>query len=131
MARIYLFAGLCLFALGAALGWVLKPSGSVTAPVQTAKVETQVKTVTRTVVKTVKPDGTVVTRETDKVIDKHIDKDVKVTTIPRPEYRVGVQTGIDLRPTVTAGRRLFGNVWLDSSFKPSTKDVTIGLSYEF
>lgn len=130
MARIYILASLCLVALGATLGWVLKPERGVPASVQAEVKQTQVKTVTRTVVKTVKPDGTVVVRETDTNRTQSQKTDRSVSP-PKTEYRVGVQTGLDLKLTATAGRRLFGNLWLDSAFKPSTKDVTIGLSYEF
>lgn len=128
MVRIYLLASLCLVALGATMGWMLKPSGGLTAPIQAEVKEQEVKVVTRTVIKTVKPDGTVVIKEVEKASNK-VTKASK--PLPRPDYRVGVQTGLDLKYTATAGRRLIGNLWLDSAFKPSTKDVTLGLSYEF
>ena len=107
---------------------MLKPAGRISQPVQAETKQTQVQTVTRTVVKTVKPDGTVVVKEVEKKQDK---TKTAAKPLPRPDYRVGLHTGIDLRPTVSAGRRLFGSLWVESTFKPSTKDVTIGLSYEF
>ena len=130
MVRIYLLASLCLVALGATMGWMLKPSSREPVRVQAETKQSQVKVVTRTVIKTVKPDGTVVVKEVERNLEKS-QKLSKIQPVPRPDYRVGVQTGLDLKYTATAGRRLIGNLWLDSSFKPSTKDVTIGLSIEF
>lgn len=129
MVRIYLLASLCLVAIGAAMGWMLKPSSREPVRVQAETKQSEVKVVTRTVIKTVKPDGTVVVKEVEK--RSLTNKSLSKPSLPRPDYRVGVQTGLDLKYTATAGRRLIGNLWLDSSFKPSTKDLTLGLSIEF
>ena len=129
MARAIIFGSLCII-LGAGLGWVLKPSGHQPVRAQTEEKQTQVKTVTRTIVKTVKPDGTVVIKEIAKERDEAKSL-TKTKPLPRLDYRLGIASGLDLRYIVTAGRRLVGNLWLDASFKPSTKDATIGLSYEF
>lgn len=129
MVRIYILAGLCLVAIGACIGWSVKPERSQPTAVQAEVKQSQVKVVTRTVIKTVKPDGTVITKEVEK--ESLTKKESSKPSLPKPDYRVGVQTGLDLRYTVTAGRRLLGDLWLDSAFKPSTKDITAGFSYEF
>ena len=132
MVRIYLLASLCLVALGATMGWMLKPERSQPVSVQAETKQQEVKVVTRTVIKTVKPDGTVTERTVENTRSDNVSiKRQNIDTSPKSQYRVGVQTDLNLRYTATAGRRLIGNLWLDSTFKPSTKDLTLGFSYEF
>lgn len=130
MTKYYLLSALLL---GGFLGWRLKPVPiQVPQGTQAEAKQEQVKVVTRTVIKTVKPDGTVVTEEVVKDLNKSkaLVK-TKAESLPKPDYRVGVQTGLDLRYTFTTGRRLVGNVWLDGSYKPSTKEFTLGVAVEF
>ncbi len=133
MVRIYLLASLCLVALGATMGWMLKPERGEPVSVQAETKQSQIQTVTKTVIKTVKPDGTVTEVSTENTRSKDVStKSTKTdTSQPKPNYRLGANTDYKLNYGVTVGRRLVGNLWLDSTFKPSTKDLTLGFSYEF
>lgn len=111
--------------------------------------------VTKTVIKIQKPDGTVITKETDKVeeADKTTDikkDDIRLVTSPSPKaaqdtYMIGVYKGLklDLSPSfdegveVTVGRRIFGGFWLNTGYStikrsPDTPDTALlGISYSW
>ncbi len=89
----------------------------------------QTQTVTRTVEKLVAGEVT------ERVIEKAVNSS-KTSTKPQKqtEYRLGVLLPVasELQPpTVVAGRRLKGNLWLESEFDIKHKEAKIGLSYEF
>jgi hypothetical protein len=128
MVRACVYVGLVCLLLGAIAGWKLKPEaeGRLITAVQRGKTVT----VTKTVEKETKPDGTVTERTTTRRA-KTVKQAAAATPIPRPDYRVGIHSRQDLTPSVSAGRRLFGNVWLEGSYHPHSKSATLGFSYEF
>lgn len=90
-------------------------------------------TVTKEVVRTKEivkqADGTIIERVVIQTKDS-----AKVSPQPKAQYRLGALLPIasELKlPTVTAGRRLFGNVWAEASFDIRHKEALLGLSYEF
>lgn len=74
-------------------------------------------------------DGKVV--ETEKFVET--DK-AQVSPQPKPQYRIGALLPVasELKlPTVTASRRLFGEVWGTAQYDVRHKEITIGIDYEF
>jgi hypothetical protein len=91
-------------------------------------VTTKTQTVTKVIEKF--PDGKVVERFTTQTVDK-----AQASPQPKvPQYRAGILMPIasELKlPTITASRRLFSRVWLDTSLDIRHKEALIGISYEF
>jgi hypothetical protein len=88
---------------------------------------TKVETVTKEVIK--QADGTVIERVVTQTKDQ-----TKVSPQPAPQYRAGMLMPLASEfqlPTVTAGRRLFGNVWAEAQFNTRTREALVGVSVEF
>lgn len=122
MRYVYIVCAAICFLLGGFVGHKFFPRQVVrTIPATVTKVQT----VTKEVVK--QADGTVIERVVTQVKDQ-----TKVSPQPKPEYRVGALLPVasELRlPTVTASRRLFGDVWADVQYDLRHKEITIGVSY--
>lgn len=113
------------FLVGCYLGSQLFPRTDLRAVTTPATV----KTVTQTKVVERLKDGSVVERVVVETKDE-----VKASPQPKTQYRLGalVPLASELRlPTVSAGRRLFGNLWLDAQFDIRHKEILGGFSYEF
>lgn len=120
--------------------------------VKEVKGETQIvykdRVVTKVVTKIQKPDGTIITRETDKTkdvdktTDKKIDKTVDAQT-PVADDQKNYEAGLGYRlyqvddlktfdaknVEVRVGRRIGGDVWLEGA--ATQKDVTLGITYKW
>jgi hypothetical protein len=125
----YLYAAAAVFILGCVSGGYLMrrlQPGPVVREVP--KLVTKVETVTKETIK--QADGTVI----ERVVTQTKDQVKTSPQPPKPQYRVGALLPIasELRlPTVSASRRLFGGVWLDSQFDLRHKEITVGVSVEF
>lgn len=99
-----------------------------------AKVVVEEKLTTRTVVKTVRPDGTTIVKEVDTNRSQSKNS-VKTVSVPLSQYRLGVKThsGLDFKPSVeaTAGYRLGNSTWLESGYNIQRKELSLGVSVEF
>lgn len=127
MRHLYVAILVVCFVGGGFLGYRLAPGPRVReipAPVETSRVETRTLEVIRT------KDGATVERTIVKTEDAF-----KVSPkTSKPQYRLGALLPIasELKlPTVIAGRRLFGDVWLEAQFDARHKEATLGFSYEF
>jgi hypothetical protein len=121
-ANIVLLVLSCLF--GGYLGHKFFPR-TVVQPVPTVVTKTQ--TVTKEIVR--QADGTVIERVVTQTKDR-----VKASPQPKKEYRVGALLPVasELRlPTVTASRRLFGDIWATAQYDSRHKEITLGIDYEF
>lgn len=124
MKNVYLILALACLAVGAAIGHRFFPREIVReVPV----------TVTKEVVKTKEivkfPSGKIVEREVVQTRDK-----TKASPQPKkPEYRAGIlmPVGSERLPTVSASKRLFGDVWVDAQFNTRTHEALVGASVEF
>ena len=88
-----------------------------------------VKTIIQTKVVERLKDGSVIERVVLETKDE-----VKPSPQPKTQYRLGalVPLASELKlPTVSASRRLFGNLWLDAQFDIRHKEILGGFSYEF
>lgn len=125
MKYVYIVSIALSFVCGAVISHRIYPR-TVVREIPTVVTKTQ--TVTKEVVK--QADGTVIERVVTQTKDK-----VKTSPQPlKPEYRVGVLLPVasELRlPTVTASRRLFGDVWLDAQFNTRNREALVGVSVEF
>jgi hypothetical protein len=122
----YLILAIFGFAVGCYVGSYFFPRTEL-REVPVRVVETQA--VTRTVEKLVAGEVT------ERVIEKTVNTS-KVSSQPKKqtEYRVGVLLPVasELQlPTVTAGRRLYNNLWIEAEYNIKHKEALIGLSYEF
>jgi hypothetical protein len=118
-------AVLALLSIGAVIGWRLKP-----APDAVIQYRDNVKEriITRT---TREPSGNeVVVRDEIRSINRAT---TTPTPLAKPQYKVGalLPLGAELKPTLTAGRRLSGGVWLETQFNTRTREVLVGVSVEF
>lgn len=117
---------------------------------ETEKTKSEQKKVTKVITK---PDGTTETTTTEvvsdtsekiaekeKESDKISEKDSVAKTTPtdtwRPNYSIGVEAStdfpdLDLMYRVTAGYRLFGNLWLSGGYHFQHKEVSVGLRVDF
>jgi hypothetical protein len=90
-------------------------------------------TITKEVVKTKElvkyPDGKIV----ERVVTQTRDKVKASPQPPKPEYRAGILMPVsnERLPTVSASKRLFGNVWIDAQFNTRTRETLVGASIEF
>lgn len=123
MKYVYLVCALICFVGGVVVGHRFLPRTELReVPVTVTKTQTVTKEVVR------QADGTVIERVVTQTKDR-----VKASPQPhKPQYRVGalIPLAKDL-PTVTAARRLFGDVWVDAQYDMRHKEVTVGVSYEF
>ena len=146
------FALLMCFGSGAYVGHkYLTPSAqvSVTEKEKIVAVEVekkQIKTNKNTVIVT-KPDGTkteTITEntETKEETAKNTTKESTSVVAKASRYRLGVFAERDIsdllkKPLVSpslgvsAGAKVIGDVWIDSTYNFSTKDLTIGVSIQF
>ena len=126
MKYAYIVTAVLSFLLGSYIGakfWSRTELRTVSVPVTTTKEVVKTKEIVK------QADGTVI----DRVVIQTKDS-AKISPQPKAQYRVGALLPIasELKlPTVTAGRRLFGNVWAEASFDIRHKEVLLGLSYEF
>jgi len=134
----YITSGLVCVGLGCILGIAAyKKLHPIAAP-HPAQVEVveKLNTITKTVTRYIDKEGKPVEKET--II--HVDRETKTASTPvkQPlnEYRVGALLPAFEMPSagsvsLTAGTRLFGDVWADAQYSFRHKEITIGLSYEF
>lgn len=125
MKYVYIVLLALSFVCGAVISHRLYPRAVVR---EVPTIVTKTQTVTKEVIKHV--DGTVV----ERVVTQTKDKVKASPQPPKPEYRVGalLPVAAELRlPTVTASRRLFGDVWLDAQFNTRTREALVGVSLEF
>lgn len=124
MKYVYIVCVVVCFLLGSFVGHKFFPRQVLReVPVTVTKVET----VTKEVIK--QADGTVIKRVITKTKDQ-----VKVSPQPKPQYRVGALLPVasELKlPTVTASRRLFGEVWATAQYDIRHKEITLGVDYAF
>jgi hypothetical protein len=86
----------------------------------------------QTVIRTVKPDGTVIEERRTE------DRSGTKTIVKLPTYSLGIFAVKDFNKKITdmpdygasVGYRLLGNFWAESSFLPSQKIFTLGLRLE-
>jgi hypothetical protein len=112
------------FVLGAVCGSHLFPRTIVReVPTTVTKTHTITKEVERF------PDGKVV----ERVVTQTRDKVKASPQPPKPQYRAGILMPVsnERLPTVSASKRLFGDVWLDAQYDIRHKEVTVGVSVEF
>jgi len=123
MKYVYVICALVCLAIGAAIGHKFFPRTELReVPKTVTKTQVVTKEITRF------PDGKIVERLVTQTIDK-----TKTSPQPAiPQYRAGILIPLakDL-PTVSVGRRLFGDVWAESQFDLRHKEVTLGVSYEW
>lgn len=126
MKYVIIALSIVSFLAGYYLSSQLQPGPSV----RTVTTPATVKTVTQTKIVEVFPDGHTV----EKVVVQTSDK-VEASPQPtKPEYRAGIILPLadELKlPTVSASKRLFGNVWLETQFDIRHKEILLGGSIEF
>ena len=133
MRYVYALGIVVAFLLGGYLGRRLASGPEIRTVVGPETVREVVRTVSVT-----KPGKeTVVTRTEERLVNKGSSTRTEIATkaSPRPDYRIGVQ----IRPSqaelsevkVTAGRRLVGNVWGETTYDVKRKEITLGVSVEF
>ena len=133
MRYVYAVGILAALLLGGYVGYRLAPRPEV----RTVSGPETVREVVRTVTVTKPGKETVVTRTEERLVNKGSSTRTESApkTVPRPDYRIGVQ----VRPSqaeigevkVTAGRRLVGNVWGETTYDVKRKEITLGVSVEF
>lgn len=133
MKITYIVAALGVAFLG---GFFLKQRVTPPCPVLTAtKAVVQEKVITHTVVKTVRPDGTVIVKTVERDLDKSEKTSSNQTTTPLAQYRVGgkVHSGVDFKPSIEpiVGYRLNNSTWLEGGYNIQKKELSLGVSLEF
>ena len=121
MNYVYLICALVCFAVGAAVGHRFFPRTElreISGPAITTEVE---KIVTKTVA------GDVTTRFVERRMVKPVPAPAK------PQYRLGalLPIGEPKDVSVTAGRRLVGDLWVESQYNIKRKEILVGVSYEW
>ena len=131
MRYVYVISLVLATAIGGFVGYRLAPRPEVRTVVGPETTREVVRTVSVT-----KPGKeTVITRTEERLVHKGSSTKVETKAAPRPDYRIGVQ----VRPSqaelsevkVTAGRRLVGNVWGETTYDVKRKEITLGVSVEF
>lgn len=119
---------------------------TITVEKEVVRTETQWKDRIVTVVRTVKPDGTVeektVTEDKEGASKKEKDKVDSITTSTLAQYSLGLRYQSPYRDLisqaiespykgveVSAGRRILGPIWGEMGF--GIERVTLGIRYEF
>jgi len=124
------YAIIVMFVLGFLCGGYISHKFFARTTVSTVVGPGTVKEVVRTKEVIKQADGTVV----ERIVVQTKDKVKPSPQQPKPEYRLGALLPIasEIRlPTVTASKRLFGSVWLDSQIDIRHKEVLLGISIEF
>lgn len=118
-------AFIALFVVGLVTGSYLSFKFYPGSIIRTVNVPS-IKTVTQTKVIERYKDGTVI----EKII---VEDKAEVKPSPLSQYRLGVLLPIsdDRLPTITASKRLFKNLWIESQYNLKHKEALIGLSLEF
>ena len=126
-AKTALIAGAVCLLIGAGIGWCLRP-----VPASTIQYRDNIKE--RVITHTVRePNGLEVVVRDETRSTSHSEAKL-VPSAPKPEYRIGVLLPIMVNerlPTVSASKRLFGNIWADAQFNTSTQEALVGVSVEF
>ena len=131
MRYVYAVGLVAALLLGGYVGYRLAPGPTI----RTVSGPETTREIIRTVTRTEPGKETVVTRTEERLVHKGGSTKVEAKAAPRPDYRVGVQ----IRPSqaelsevkVTAGRRLVGNVWGETTYDIKRKEITLGVSVEF
>jgi hypothetical protein len=122
---VYLVLLVICFVAGGFVGHRIFPRTELREiPITVTKTQTVTKEIERF------PDGKIV----ERVVTQTRDKTKASPQPPKPEYRAGILMPVasELKlPTVTAGKRLFGDVWLDAQFNTGTQSALVGVSVEF
>lgn len=121
---------ICLLAVSCLLGCYIGSKLSTRTVVREVPVTvTKTQTVTKEVIK--QADGTVIERVVTQTKDQ-----TKTSPQPKAQYRVGVllplKNELEFESvTVTAGRRLVNQLWLESEYDIKRKELKVGFVYEF
>ena len=110
------------------LGWYYGSKFSTRTTIREVPV-ISTKTITETRVVEKAPDGKMVERITTQTKERT----PQASTQSKAEYRLGalLPVGNDRLPTISASKRLFGDMWLDAQYDIKHKELLIGFSYEF
>jgi hypothetical protein len=122
---VYAAILVAVFVCGGLLGYRLAPGPRVREiPVETVRTQTVTKEVIR------EKGGSVVERTITKT--ENASK-AGSTSAPAKQYRLGalLPIGEPKDVSVTAARRVVGNLWVESQYNIKRKEVLVGVSYEF
>ena len=125
MKYVIIAMSIASFLAGGYIGSQLFPRTDL----RTVTTPATVKTVIQTKVVERLKDGTTIERVVLETKDE-----VKPSPQPKTQYRLGalVPLASELKlPTVSASRRLFGNLWLDAQYDTRHKEILGGFSYDF
>lgn len=131
MWRLYLAAALALSGLSGWAGWSLHPDVAVPSSESTEKSKEKIVKVTT------RPDGTVIREERNKQVAKQQEKQEAAPTPLKTKWAVDAGwipslSGDQTKWDAGVARRVSDtNLWVRGSFRPDTRDISIGVRVEF